>query len=315
MAGSLGSERRRGNRGAGWRDEGDEAAVEAEDLSSTAIDVVGTSQRERTTTWNRPRAAPRTRTSRYEAPDEPQRRADRRRRMRRSRRPKVARPAVRWPTNAMRTGKLVLWFSVLTLAISIARFWLEYQQRATTQSGGGLFWLGISWLPPVLGLLLGWQLAREGSRPRVRRAPLWLLGLLAVLIGTVALAIGTLSRTDQTEAAYELLRHRVLLGVAVAVALAVVAFALWPRAARLLLWYAIPARATVIALTLLAHWQGWDTHYQKFGPSGITRGTLDTVVSAIVAQVGCWVPFTIVTGCLGAACAAALTRSPSAERS
>jgi hypothetical protein len=209
----------------------------------------------------------------------------------------------------MRSTRLVVWFGVSTFAISLARFWLEYDRQATTQSGGGLFWLGISWLPPVLGLLLGWTLVREGHRPRVRLAPLWLLGLLALLIAVVAASIGTLSRTDQSEAAFDLLRYRVVLSVAIAVALAAVAWTVWPRAARLLLWYAIPARATVIALTLLAHSQGWDTHYQKFGPAGITRGTFDTVVAAAVSQLGFWVPFSIVAGCLGAACAAALLRS------
>ncbi len=48
---------------------------------------------------------------------------------------------------------------------------------------------------------------------------------------------------------------------------AVAMFFAWPRLALLLL-YAIPARATVVGIALLAKDRGWDTHYTKFGPMG-----------------------------------------------
>ena len=61
------------------------------------------------------------------------------------------------------------------------------------------------------------------------------------------------------------------------------------------------ARAVVLALTWLAKQKGWDTHYTKFGPSGIERESLgETMFAAGFAQIGFWVPFTILGGMLAA---------------
>ncbi|HEB53038.1 MAG TPA: hypothetical protein ENI87_07285 [bacterium] len=73
---------------------------------------------------------------------------------------------------------------------------------------------------------------------------------------------------------------------------------LWPRLAWTLLLYAAPSRALVVGITWLAKQQGWDTHYTKFGPTGIERDMAETLLSATLAQSGFWTPFTIVCGCV-----------------
>ena len=53
----------------------------------------------------------------------------------------------------------------------------------------------------------------------------------------------------------------------------------------------------MLAFTWLAKLQGWDTHYTKFGPPGIERDSMaETMTSAAIAQLGFWVPFTMIGG-------------------
>lgn len=194
--------------------------------------------------------------------------------------------------------RLLLLPSVLTLLVSIARLVSEVQGLGTTQSGGAGFWLGISWLAPVFGGWFGWRLARGGSAPTLSRAWLWALVALLAIVGTAVWQFSQIDRTDRTDAAMAPLRSVVLTIVAVAIPMALLQFAVWRRLATALLLYGLIARATVVALTWLAKSQGWDTHYQKFGPGGIEVDMERTLVSATIAQLGFWVPFTIVTGTL-----------------
>ena len=52
------------------------------------------------------------------------------------------------------------------------------------------------------------------------------------------------------------------------------------------------------ALTWLAKSEGWNTHYTKFGPQGFERDLPSTLASASLAQLGMWVPLTVVFGCV-----------------
>lgn len=194
------------------------------------------------------------------------------------------------------TFRLVLWPSIVTLLISIARLVGEREGWMPTASGGSFAWLGISWFGFAMGVWFGWRLRRGGDGPRIGKAWAWSLLTLLVFVGTAAWQLADISRTDSSAAALVPLRAAVLAIVAVAVPLALLQFVIWPRLAWTLLAYAIPARITVFFIAWYAKSQEWDSHYTKFGPAGILRDLPGTLESAAISQLGFWVPLTMVIG-------------------
>lgn len=194
--------------------------------------------------------------------------------------------------------RLILWPTIVTLLVNVARLVVEQQKAGTTQSGGAGYWLGITWLVFLFGGWFGWQLRRQGSAPTLRPAWAWSLVALLVIAGTVVWQFSSIDRTDSRPEALPPVRTAVLTIIAVAVPLALLQFAVWRRLAVAMLLYGVIARATVVGLTWLAKYQGWDTHYTKFGPGGIQVDMEATMVSATIAQFGFWVAFTIVGGVL-----------------
>ncbi|MGE3172055.1 MAG: hypothetical protein AB7O97_05465 [Planctomycetota bacterium] len=194
--------------------------------------------------------------------------------------------------------RMILWPSVLTLLVGIARLVAELQGWTTRQTGGALAPLGIVWLGFAFGGWFAWRLGRLGHGAPTRRR--WIPALIAllVIVAVVGSQFAGVDRQDRSEAAFAALRHTVLLLCGVAIAAALLAAWAWPRLAWVMLLYAIPARLTVVAMTVLARQQGWDTHHVKFGPAGIEVPMADTAISATVAQLGFWVPFTVVSGVL-----------------
>lgn len=189
--------------------------------------------------------------------------------------------------------------TILTLAISLLRLWGELAGWATNASGGRFLPLGITWLVFACGAWFGRRLAKGRHTPRFRRAWLWpLLALLTMLL-VAALGFAPLAKAEPNEQTFQLLRTAVLRAVVVAVLAAAAMFAVWPALARQLLIYGLLARGTVLAITWLAKHMQWNTHYTKFGPMGIERDSMaETMLSAGLAQIGFWVPFTIVGGVL-----------------
>ena len=203
------------------------------------------------------------------------------------------------------TLRLLLWPSLLTLAISLVRVASEVQGWLSTASGGRGLPLGITWCIFVFGGWFGHRLARAGAGPRVTRAWLWASLATVAAVGTVAYGFRPPLGADRDEATFALVREAVVRAVVVAALAGSAMFVVWPRLAGTLLLYGLGARLTVLAITWLAKHQGWDTHYTKFGPPGIEREAMaDTMWSAAIAQLGFWVPFTVVGGTLaGALCA------------
>lgn len=197
------------------------------------------------------------------------------------------------------TLRLILWPSVITLAVSIARLVGEVQGWITDQSGGAMHPLGITWLALLFGGWFGWRHARAGALPRVRRAWLWALVALLAMVGTMAWRMQPLLQAERSEATFAQVRVGVLTIIAVAVVGAGTMFFVWAKQAFTLLLYGLVARATVVAITWFVKLQGWHLHYVKFGPPGIEPDTMqETLVSASIAQFGMWVPFTILAGTL-----------------
>lgn len=195
------------------------------------------------------------------------------------------------------TFRLLLWPSLITLAVSIVRLVSEVNGWLTNVSGGRLLPLGITWCIFVFGGWMAWRLARAGEGPRRRLSWLWPLLALLAAIGTAMWGFRPLLEADRSEATFALVREAVIHGVVVAIVGALAMFAVWPRLCWTLLLYGLGARATVLAFTWLAKLKGWDTHYTKFGPPGIERDSMaETMTSAAIAQLGFWVPFTMLGG-------------------
>lgn len=197
------------------------------------------------------------------------------------------------------TLRLILGPALITAAMSVARLAGEVSGLITTRSGGAMTPLGITWFVFVFGAWFGYRLARAGSGPRVRYAPLWSALAVAALVAGVAWRFGPLVGEPPSLALFAELRVSVFVLVGLASVFAVASFVLWPALAWTLLLYALPARAVVVLITWIAKLQEWDTHYTKFGPPGIELdGVGETVLSASLAQFGFWVPFTVVGGTL-----------------
>ena len=192
-------------------------------------------------------------------------------------------------------GRLILWPSVITLLITAVRLIGEWQGWINRQSGGAGALLGIVWLVFVFGAWFGIRLSRSGSLPRPRRAWPYAALLLLALFGVAAWQFGPIASAG-AEVTFERLRAAVLAIMVFAVPIALVTFFLWPRLAMTMAIYGLIARAGVVAATAVAKAAGWDTHYTKFGPSGLEREFTDTIASAAIAQFGLWVPVTIVGG-------------------
>ncbi|MFN3243517.1 MAG: hypothetical protein ACE37K_18580 [Planctomycetota bacterium] len=198
----------------------------------------------------------------------------------------------------MSTLRLILWPSLITALVSTARLVAEINEWVPPRSGGALHPLGISWLAIVFGAWFGMQLRREGSTPRIWPAWPWSLIGFAAIVASVGWQFGPLLEADQSEETFAKLRVAVLTLAGIASTLMVGMFVLWPRLALTMLCYAIPARALVVVFTLLAKQMEWDTHYTRFGPTGIERDLPSTMLSTAIAQGGFWVPWTVTAGFL-----------------
>ena len=113
-------------------------------------------------------------------------------------------------------------------------------------------------------------------------------------MGTAAITF----KPGATDTSMEEMQMAVTILAAVCVGGALLCFVAWPRLCWTLLLYAVPARLTVLLFTWLAKDQGWDTHYTKFGEQGYEQDMTGTMIGASIAQLGIWVPLTIITGSL-----------------
>jgi hypothetical protein len=194
------------------------------------------------------------------------------------------------------TLRLIAIPTVLTLGVNIARLWLEVNGTINSESGGGGALLGISWLMFLFGAWFAFRLRRLGSAPRVAKS--FLLPLIAAVAFMGAAAMTFASSPEGADVPMDEMRSAVSLLAAVCCGGALLCFVAWPKLSWTLLLYAIPARLTVLALTWLAKDQGWDTHYTKFGQQGQQTDLQGTMTGASIAQLGIWVPLTVILGSL-----------------
>lgn len=200
---------------------------------------------------------------------------------------------------------LVLVASFLTLLLTIVRTLGEalhwHAKWFPSAPGGAMSLLGIVWLVPLFGFLFGRRAAQAGSRPPFLAAfAVPLLGLAAIIA-----AVGWLGTKLQGQELYD--GMATLFAVAPAVAL--LGLFVWPRVFFVTLAYGLLARIPVAIVQWLDLTQGWGTHYGMMHPALPAELTLDAKLwLATLAQLGLWVPFTILAGTACAALGAATVR-------
>jgi hypothetical protein len=195
--------------------------------------------------------------------------------------------------------KMVFWPAVITFAITLVRLVGELQNWSPAlfnrAAGGGGALVGISWLPPVFGILFAIQLVRMGHGPvtggrAVARA---LLGVVttAAIIG-IGIALKVLG--DGQFGLGGLLYFTFALAAGAAVA-----WSGWPDLGRTLLVYAFAARIPVALVMLVAMLANWGTHYDVAPPGFPEMGVFAKwLYIGALPQFTTWIAVTVLLGAL-----------------
>jgi hypothetical protein len=207
------------------------------------------------------------------------------------------------------SSRVFLVILLLTYAMTVARLVLELSgtgPAASRGAGGGGFWLGISWLPPLVGALFAMRLCAAGSGPR---RP---LRVVAFSIAALAIAIGlAVFNFQRAKAGEQTLMVTFLIGGALWLAIAAVLARSWPALAKPLFVYGLLARLGVVVVTVICVAEGWDTHYTRFGASElpyVPASDQETILLATVPQLGLWIGITVIAGMLGGGIVAVVKR-------
>ena len=217
---------------------------------------------------------------------------------------------------AIPVRKLIFWPAVVTLAVTLLRLTGELLNWSPSlfsrAAGGGGSPIGITWLPPVFGVLFAIQLVRAGFGPvsggrAVGRALLGLVATAAVIGGAIALGVMGDGKFD--------MMGLVLFTSAIAIG-AAVAWSGWPALGRTLLAYAFAARIPVAMLMLVAMLGNWGTHYDVPPPGFPEMGVLAKwFMIGAIPQLTTWIAFTLLTGALtGSVAGAIVSRRPAPVR-
>ncbi len=198
---------------------------------------------------------------------------------------------------------------LITFAISVARLVLELRDvlpASSRTAGGGGAWLGIAWLPPIIGMYFANRLIDAGQAParRLRVLPFALLAF-ALAIGAAVVNFSRYRDGDQT------LMTTFIIGGVAWLAIALVLARTWPALAWLMFGYGVLARLGVVVITIVCVQQGWDTHYTQFGTHEkpyVPADAKQTMLLAAVPQLGIWIAYTVIAGLFGGGIVALVRR-------
>jgi hypothetical protein len=218
--------------------------------------------------------------------------------------------------DATSVRKLVFWPAVVTLAITLLRLTGELLHWSPSlfnpAPGGGGALVGISWLPPVFGIVFAIQLVRAGSGPSSggRAIGMTLLGIAAaaaVIAG--ARALGVLRPGSFSLLALVVLTTAIAVGAACA-------WWGWPALGQTLLAYAFAARVPVALVMLIAMLGNWGTHYDVVPPGFPEMGVFSKwLLIGALPQLTTWIAFTVLAGALtGSIAGAVASRRPAQMR-
>jgi hypothetical protein len=203
---------------------------------------------------------------------------------------------------------------VVTLAVTLFRLTGELLHWSPAlfnpAAGGGGALVGISWLPPVFGILFAIQLVRLGYAPL---SPGRAIGMAVLGVAvTAAVIAGAIALGAMRPGGFSLLAL-----VAFTSALAVgaaIAWWGWPALGQTLLAYAFAARVPVALVMLVAMLGGWGTHYDVAPPGFPEMGVFSKwLMIGALPQLTTWIAFTVLSGAVFGSIAGAIAsrgRSP-----
>jgi hypothetical protein len=202
-------------------------------------------------------------------------------------------PSLRW----------VLVPALVTLAVTALRLSGELLELGPPLFGGkagaGGALVGIGWLIPLFGAVFAWRLLRAGRGPA---RPVSALATMLVGTGLVAAAF-VVARLVMGPTPWAM-----AVGAAGSVVAGLCAFHAWPELGRLLLAYAIAARAPVMAIAFADVFLQLGTHYGKLAPGAAELAPIERALVLCLAQAVFWVPLTLLGGGLAGLLAVALCR-------
>jgi hypothetical protein len=206
--------------------------------------------------------------------------------------------------------KLIFVPAVITLAITLLRLVGELQHWSNSlfnpAPGGGGALIGISWLPPILGIYFARKLLLSGEVPASAGKV-----ILYAILGIVLLGVGGFVGFAPT------LQFPVKLfaGLLLILASIGVQFPAWRKLFKVLFTYALAARIPVAILMFFAIKGAWGTHYDVAPPNFPEMDWFSKFMQiGLLPQLFLWIPFTIITGALTAGITAAIMLRGKATR-
>jgi hypothetical protein len=208
--------------------------------------------------------------------------------------------------------KLIFVPALITLAITILRLVGELQHWPTNlfnpAAGGGGAIIGISWLPPILGIYFARKLVLNNETPAsaVKVILFALLGMVLMGVGGFV-AFGGGPKLDSF--------LRIIGGQLIILAAIAVQFPAWRKLAKVLLAYAFAARIPVAILMFFAIKGNWGTHYDVAPPNFPEMSWFNKyLLIGFLPQMVVWIAFTVVIGALTAGITAAIMQRSKAPR-
>jgi len=166
------------------------------------------------------------------------------------------------------------------------------------EPGGGAALIGIVWLAPVFGIYFALKLKSVGETPKIGRTiGFSLLGLLILVGGFILVS-----------AVFQLGTPLFIITVnLIAVVAGFIQLKGWPRLSKTLLAYGYAARIPVVLVMFYAIKGNWGTHYDGPPPGFPELGWFsEFLLTGLLPQLLIWVAFTMITGALAGAIAAAI---------
>jgi hypothetical protein len=202
---------------------------------------------------------------------------------------------------------LLRWPALATLAVTLLRLVGELRGwnpgYFSPLPGGGLAVVGIAWLVPLVGVYLGWHLARARvATPDLAGLFGWPLAALTIGLG-IGYGLAKVVQPSWT--------GTLVLWAVVSLLVVGMSVSTWPALGKLLLVYAVAARVPVVIVMALAIRGGWGTHYDALPPGFpiLARPAL-WFWTGLVPQATVWVAYTVAIGSAFSAVGIYLARRP-----
>jgi hypothetical protein len=199
-------------------------------------------------------------------------------------------------------SKLILVPSIITLAITALRLVGELQHWPTSlfnpAAGGGGALIGISYLPPILGIYFARKLVNNGESPAsAGKVILYAaIGFVVMLAGIAMWAAPQINFPG-----------KFIVGGVLLIASAVLQLPTWRKLFNVLGAYALAARIPVTILMFFAIKGNWGTHYDVAPPNFPETDWFTKFIQiGFMPQMFFWTAFTIITGALTAGITAAI---------